>query len=298
MLKGIFPVLPTCFSSEGALDLTEQRKVIQFAINSGAHGIVFPGVASEYDYLTRKERNTLIELLAQEVGQKVPIVAGVSAPEVKEVIALMEDAGQHDISYFMLMAPAHLGSDLAKQKNYFARITNAFPTANIILQNAPEPIGAGLTAKQLIEIIAENPCITYIKEETIPSGPTISALQNESISHLLGVFGGGGARYIIDELHRGAVGAVPAVELIDLHVALFEAFQSGRIARARQLYRLSLPMLTAQKVYRMGLTKYVLQKRGVCNALSVRAPSIPLDEYARQDIDEMLDDLKQAEALG
>ncbi len=297
MLKGIFPVLPTCFSNEGTLNLNEQRKVIQFAINSGAHGIVFPGVASEYDYLTREERNTLIELLAEEVGQRVPVVAGVSAPEIKEVIALMEDAGKHDISHFMLMAPAHLGSDLSKQTNYFADITSAIPAGKIILQNAPQPIGAGLMAKQLIEIIAENPCITYLKEETIPSGPTISALQNESISHLLGVFGGGGARYIIDELHRGAIGAVPAVELIDLHVALFEAFQSGNIVRARQLYRLSLPLLTAQKVYRMGLTKYVLKKRGVSNGLSVRAPSIPFDEYARQDIDEMLKDLQQAKAI-
>ena len=130
-------------------------------------------------------------------------------------------------------------------------------------------------------------------EETLPSGPAITALQKADVPHLKGVFGGGGSRYIIDEFNRGAIGALPAIELTDLHVALYDAFVASDHKRARQLYRDSLPLLASQAIYRMRLTKYVLSKRGVATALHVRAPLPELDEFTRKDIDSMLSDLSE-----
>ena len=101
----------------------------------------------------------------------------------------------------------------------------------------------------------------------------------------------GQARYIIDELNRGAIGALPAVELTDLHVAIYEAHVAGDAERTRELYRWSLPLLVAQMIYRMRLTKYVLKQRGIADRLHVRAPLPELDEFARQDVDTMLADL-------
>ena len=126
------------------------------------------------------------------------------------------------------------------------------------------------------------------------SGPSITALQNADIPHLRGLFGGGGSRYVIDEFDRGAVAALPAVELTDLHVALYEAHVGGDHDRARKLYRLSLPLLVSQAIYRMRLTKYVLKKRGIADALHVRAPLPELDEFTCRDIDLMLADLVSA----
>ena len=95
----------------------------------------------------------------------------------------------------------------------------------------------------------------------------------------------------IDELDRGAVGAMPAVELTDLHVALWRAHAGGHHAEARRLYRLSLPLLVSQAVYRMRLTKHVLAKRGIADAPHVRAPLPGMDEVTRRDVDTMLGDL-------
>jgi 4-hydroxy-tetrahydrodipicolinate synthase len=148
-----------------------------------------------------------------------------------------------------------------------------------------------LTAKAIIEIAASVPAITYIKEETLPSGPAITALRAAAIPNVRGVFGGGGARYIIDELDRGACGAMPAVELTDLHVALWSAYASGDRAQARRLYGLSLPLLTAQAVYRMRLTKLVLAQRGIADARHVRASLPEMDAFTERDVATMLGDL-------
>ena len=292
MLSGIFPVIPTCFTESDGIDFESQRSVIRFALDAGAHGVVFPGVASEYNYLTPDERGTLISFVAEEVGGQVPIVGGASAPTPDEAIVAGKQALENGVTHLMLMAPKGLGDNIQAHSEFFSKVSTALPGAEFILQNAPSPVGAGLDAKAVLAIASENVAVTYAKEETLPSGPTITALQAANVPHLKGIFGGGGARYIINELDRGAIGAIPAVELTDVHVALFEAHSSGDHQRARELYRNSLPLLACQAIYRMRLTKYVLAKRRVADAQGVRAPLPPLDESAQRDVDQMLLDLE------
>ena len=291
MLQGIFPVIPTLFTARNELDLAGQRRVIRFALNAGAHGLVFPGVASEYSHLSLPEREQLLALVAAETAGKVPLVGGASAPTANDVIAAGTIAMKHGIRHLMIMAPVGLGADVAAHRTFFQQVAAGLPGAEIILQNAPTPTGAGLAAKAIVEIAASVPAITYIKEETLPSGPAITALRAAAIPNVQGVFGGGGARYIIDELDRGACGAMPAVELTDLHVALWSAYASGNRAQARRLYRLSLPLLTAQAVYRMRLTKLVLAQRGIADARHVRASLPEMDAFTERDVATMLGDL-------
>lgn len=291
MLQGIFPVLPTLFNARDELDLAAQRRVVRFALGAGAQGIVFPGVASEYSHLSLPEREELLALVAEEAGGKVPLVGGASAPTPAGVIAAGAIAMRHGIRHLMIMAPVGLGADVAAHRAFFEQVAAGLPGAEIILQNAPAPTGAGLGPQAIIGIAAGIPAITYVKEETLPSGPAITALRAADLPGLRGVFGGGGARHIIDELERGACGAMPAVELTDLHVALWRAYAAGERAEARRLYRLSLPLLVSQAIYRMRLTKHVLARRGIADAPHVRAPLPEMDACTRRDVDTMLADL-------
>lgn len=292
LLQGIFPVVPTLFCDDDTLNIAEQRRVIRWALDAGAHGLVFPGVASEYNFLTPTERGKLLEVVSNEVNGQVPIIGGASAQTAAEVITAGQQALQVGVNRLMIMAPKKLGTDVSEHKAFFLSIAKSLPSAEIILQNAPTPIGAGLNADSIALIASHVPSIKYIKEETLPSGPAISFLLKANIPNLLGVFGGGGSRYVIDEFNRGALAALPAIELTDLHVAIYEAHTGGNHPKARELYRLSLPLLVAQAVYRMRFTKYVLKKRNIANAEHVRALLPKFDEQSKLDIDQMLGDLQ------
>ena len=292
MLQGIFPVVPTLFTDDNQIDLEAQAKVIRFAIEAGANGLVFPGVASEYNHLTGSERSTLLELLSKETRGALPLVGGASASSADEVITAGAAARVHGIEHLMVMAPHGLGHDIEKHREFFAKVASALPGAEIILQNAPSPIGAGLSAESILELVRSVPSIRYVKEETLPSGPAITAIREAGLPNIKGVFGGGGARYIIDEFDRGAIGAMPAVELTDLHVALHRAYTAGDHAAARSIYRLSLPLLVSQAIYRMRFTKHVLKERGIVDSLHVRAPLPEMDSHAITDMRVMLADLQ------
>lgn len=292
MYTGIFPVIPTLFDSQGDLDLAAQKRVIEFVFASNIQGLVFPGVASESPYLSDAERTTLLTQLVREVDSRLPIIGGASAPTAEEASRNAETLRQHGIETAMIMAPAQLGEHAEAHIAFFRAIAQNVPDLRIMVQNAPSPTGAGLNAEELIALIQAVPSIRYVKEERLPSGPTITHLKENAPQNLLGIFGGGGARHVIDELDRGADGAMPAAELADLHAAIFKAHQQKKGALARSLYCQSLPLLTLQAIYRMRLTKQVLRKRGVENSGEVRAALPEIDPSTSALIDTLVDDLR------
>src|SRR5205823_2033930 len=103
-----------------------------------------------------------------------------------------------------------------------------------------------------------------------------------------GVLGGAGARYLLDELARGAIGTMPACELTDVHVRMVRAWRAGDTALARLLYNRTLPLLNFQAVFRWAATKEVLKRRGVIDDTTIRATGPRLDEQDRIELDTML----------
>lgn len=286
-LSGILPVLPTPFIQEG-VDVAAMRRIVRFALESGVDGVVFPGFASEVEMLTPVERTTLLEAVVSEVAGKMPVIAGASAPSVGEVVGHGRQALDLGVERLMIQPPRSIGAGAEAVAAFLGEVSAQLPGVEIILQNAPAPRGSDLSPQAVIDVVRQIPAVRYVKEETLPAGPAITAILSNPPEHLLGVIGGGGARYILDEYDRGACAAMPAVEIADLHVALDRAYRAGDKSAARALYVKSLPLLVLQAVYRMRLTKHVLGRRGVIDHPVVRAATPDLDPAATLDIDTCL----------
>lgn len=284
-LVGIFPVLPTPFDESGAVDVGAMSDLARFAITAGVSGVVFPGFASEVEHLTPEERETLLREVVTAGRGEVPVIAGASAETVKDVVAHGLVAQKLNIDFLMIQPPKGIGSDAADVIRFLTDIAAQLPGMQIILQNAPAPRGSDLSPETIIEVANAVPQVTYVKEETLPAGPAISAILETGPKTLVGVIGGGGARYILDEYERGACAAMPALEIADQHVALDHAWRKGDRATARRIYVQTLPLLTLQAVFRMRLTKHALMRRGILKNAVVRAPTANLDLISTADID-------------
>lgn len=288
-LSGAFPVLPTPFRNDGAIDETDFLSIIDFAIAAGAHGVVYPGVASEVDTLTPDERRRQVELLAQRIAGRIPIVIGTSDPDPAAASRHIAQAATIGAAAAMLMAPGQAGNDIALQIDYF-RAASANTVLPIMLQNQPKPIGAGLTPEEVAAVVRAVPAIRYVKEETQPCGQNLSRIAAALGDDIDGIFGGAGGRYIMDELNRGAAGTMPATELADIHADIVNAFRAGDTADARRLYSASLPLLNFQAVFRMHMTKESLRRRGVIRHTFVRGKGPRFDAGDRAELAALLDE--------
>lgn len=295
-LNGILPVLPTPFLKGGGVDLAAMPRLVRFAIDAGAGGVVFPGFASEVEQLTASERRDLLAQVVKAVDGKTAIIAGASAETVEEAVNHGSVARELGVNWLMIQPPKSIGSGAAEVIAFLSAVAAKLPSARFILQNAPAPRGSDLSPETIIEVANAVLEIAYVKEETLPAGPAITAILSAQPGQMLGVIGGGGARYILDEYARGACAAMPAIEIADKHVALDQAWRAGNKGKARDIYVRTLPLLTLQAVFRMRLTKHVMMRRGILDNTITRAPTPDLDAFSTADIDENLRELGMFDA--
>jgi len=291
---GVCPVLVTPFDALGAPDERSLARVVDYALECGADAVVFPGVASEVEQLTADERDALVALVARTVAGRVPLIVGASAKDLATSIRQVQLASAVGAAAAMVMAPAGLANDAEALRAHYREL-GAAASVPIMLQNAPPPAGAGFDMATIAPVVAAVAAIRYVKEEAMPCGQRITALLERpelaAATHFGGVLGGAGARYLLDELARGAIGTMPACELTDVHVALVQAWRAGDRKRARVLYNRSLPLLNFQAVFRWAMTKEVLRRRGVIDCAHVRAPGPRLDAQDRIELGIMLDEI-------
>jgi dihydrodipicolinate synthase/N-acetylneuraminate lyase len=287
MLSGVLPILPTIFTSSGAIDESGTRRVLDYILDSGAAGVVFPGLASEYDMLSREERLHMTQQIGEWIDGRVPFLVGASAASTEDAVAYAAEGGKSGASAAMILTPKAYADDLGAMAAFF-EAAHAGSGIDIMLQNAPPPMGIGLSLEKVAELARTVPGIAYVKEEAPPSGQRITKLTELAGGALRAVFGGAGGRYLIDELVRGAEGTMPACEITELHVAMLDRFRAGDEASARILFERTLPLLNMQAIFRWRLTKAVLQRRGLIDSAFVRAPGPELDRYDRYELDALL----------
>jgi 4-hydroxy-tetrahydrodipicolinate synthase len=286
-LAGVFPILPTIFRVSGELDLAGTRNVLEYILAAGAAGVVFPGLASEYDMLSIDERLELMAALGDWIDGRVPFVVGASHPDVTVATQLASAGAKAGAVAAMILTPHAHADNAEAMARYFNDIHAASGIA-IMLQNAPAPMGVGLGVTQVAALAAAVEGITYVKEETQPSGHRITALAAQARGNVAAVFGGAGARYVIDELQRGAIGTMPACEVTEVHVDMLARYSRGDVAGARDLFERTLPLLSMQAVFRWRLTKAVLLRRGLISNAHVRAPGPALDAWDERELDALL----------
>jgi 4-hydroxy-tetrahydrodipicolinate synthase len=288
-LGGVLPIVATPFRADGAPDEGDLARVVEFIVSAGADGLVFPGVASEFETLEPDERRHLVEVVAQANRGRLPLVIGVSTASAAESAAYAEQARTLGAAAVMAMSPSSMKGDMKAIAGFYRTV--AAVGVPVMLQNQAPPTGCALTMEQVAALIEGVPGIPYVKEEVMPCGQRIGALLALRPKGMLAVFGGAGGRYITDELARGAAGTMPACELVDMHVRQFKAHRGGDTAEVRRLFNRMLPLLNFQAVFRMAMTKEVLRRRGVIAATQVRAPGPKLDAGDQRELEVMLAEL-------
>jgi len=289
--RGVFTIPCTPFTDTGALDLASLRSEIAFCVDAGAHGIVAPVAASEAWTLTDEERRTVAEVLVETVAGRIPVVIGVSTGSAEASIIFARHAAAIGADAVIALPPSGPPASLEAIFAAFQKLSAAV-TIPIFVQNIDPPYGTRLPAAFVARLVRELEHVSWVKEETMPPGHAISAEIALAGTDLHGVMGGIAGRYLLDEVRRGACGTMPACEVTDVHVLIWEALAAGDERRARELFNRLLPLLNYE-ARTLGVCKAILVRRGVIATDYMRQHAgNPLDELDRRELDAILDDLR------
>ena len=91
MFKGSIPALITPFKN-GALDIETLKKLVEWHIAEGSHGLVPVGTTGESPTLTHREHEIVIEEVVKAAAGRIPVIAGAGSNNTAEGIRLIQHA--------------------------------------------------------------------------------------------------------------------------------------------------------------------------------------------------------------
>jgi len=289
--RGVFAIPPTPFLEDGALDEESLRRCVDFCIDAGAHGVVSPVNASEFWTLTDDERKRVAEIVVEQTDGRAMTVIGVQGASIPHAVLFARHAEAIGAAAVIAMPPYVRPVPPPIIAAYFAALDEAL-TIPICIQNHDPPGGTRMTPEFVVHLINELEHVRYIKEETFPPQQAITAEIARGGEKLRGVMGGVAGRYLLDEYRRGACGTMPACEVADVHVQVWDALEAGDERSARDLMDHLLPLLNYEALYGAAVYKEVLRRRGVIRTNYLRSHlGNPLDAGNGRELDAILADL-------
>jgi len=290
--RGIFTIPSTPFKENGEIDIPSFRRLVDFCIECGAHGLVFPVNASEFSALSDAERFQLSEVLVEQNAGRLPAIIGVASVS-QEVVAQFakhaRDIGAHGV---IAMPPYVRRTGISEEVifDYYQKISDV-AQITIFIQNYVPPIGTDMSAEFLLKLCREIEHVEYIKEETVPTTIKLTAVLKGNDGSCKGVFGGAGGRYLIEEYRRGSCGNMPGCHVTDVVVAFWNALEAGDEQGAMYIYKEMAPLFFFERQL-PGCYKEVLYRRGVIDCPLKRNGAMPLDEISSKYLDEILKGLE------
>ncbi len=285
--KGVYPILPTPFLADGALDLNSLRRLIRYQRKVGVHGVAVLGHMGEAIHLSEAERRLVLETVLEEAApsageQGLDVWVGVRAFGTMGCVEQSKMADELGASA-VFVAPVNVQNDEVLYQ-HFKTVAEAI-SIPVIIHDYPTSFTVTLSV-DLISRLGRDGICPYIKQEEYPVGPKTSAIIEQSAGSV-GVFGGLGAIYYMEELDRGALGIASGFSFSDLLVEIFELFDSGDKEGARALFDKTASLFRYEFQPKLGLPlrKHVYLKRGIFETDFVRAPSLKLDQQTKDEFE-------------
>ncbi len=274
-LDGVFGVLPTAFHDDGALDLDGTGALARANRAAGVAGVTVLGVMGEAAELSEDERRRVVATVVASVSP-LPVVVGVSGDSREIVSDRARDAAGWGVRAVMVSPARTLGLHDAVD----AAAVGGLP---IVIQDYPAGSGVPLDPETIAVVVDGCRLVAGVKAEAPPTSGLIATLRTSHPE--LGLLGGLGGLFLVDELRAGATGVMTGFALPDRLVSIVAMFATDP-AGAERAWTSLLPLIRFEAFQPLALAarKEVWRLRGVIGSARCRRPGARLDDRARNDV--------------
>ena len=250
----------------------------------------------EAQKLSPDESKNVMNRVIKRVDGRVPVIVGVSNPDIKKLIKLSNSAMAAGAAGIMV-APNSSHHNDETIFNYYVEVDKALESKiPMIYQDFPLVTKAPISLDCLMRIIREIPQVVMLKHEDWPGLEKLSELRSRSKAEGLrriSILCGNGGLYLPQELSRGADGAMTGFAYPEMLVSVCKKFENGDHDDAEDLFDLYLPVIKheQQPGYGLAVRKETLHRRGAISSSKVRTPGPSMSSADHKDLDRLLERL-------
>lgn len=291
--KGVYIIAATPFLDDDSIDFDSIDTLTDFYLEKGVTGITILGMMGEAQKLTPEESQAVMNRVIDRVAGRVPVVVGVSNPDMDKLVALSNSAMKAGAAGVMVAPnPSHDSDEIIY--DYYVAVDKALNSKiPMIYQDFPLVTKAPVSVDCLMRIIRDVPQVVMLKHEDWPGLGKLSELRSKSAEQGLrriSILCGNGGLYLPQELGRGADGAMTGFAYPEMLVGVCEKYATGDMDAADDLFDQYLPVIKheQQPGYGLAVRKETLHRRGVITSAKVRTPGPTMSTDDHKDLDRLL----------
>ncbi|CCH76428.1 dihydrodipicolinate synthase [Nostocoides japonicum T1-X7] len=276
---------------DGSLDLEGAKALARHLVDQGHDGLVVNGTTGESATLTSRESIEMVAVVADAVGDRAAIVAGVGSNNTAHSVDMAARARDAGATGLLLVSPYY---NKPTQPGLVAHCRAVADTTDlpVMLYDIPGRTGIPFASETLVQL-AEHPRILAVKDA---KGDQWASTKVMAATDLL--YYSGADEVNLALLAQGAVGVVSVVG----HVAgreyagMVAAVDRGDLPAAREIHRRLIPAVDAIMSTSQGaiMAKAALVELGVIEHATVR---LPLVESPPEHLEILRRGLKEAGLL-
>jgi 4-hydroxy-tetrahydrodipicolinate synthase len=281
MFKGSYPALVTPFK-DGAVDFDALKKLVDWHVAEGSHGLVPVGTTGESPTLSHSEHGQVIEAVVKASAGRVPVIAGAGSNNTAEGIDLIRHAEKVGATAALVVTPYY---NKPTQRGMIAHFRALHDASNlpIIIYNIPGRSVVDMLPDTMGEL-AKLPRIVGVKDAT---GKIERVSQQRATCGRDFIQLSGEDATALGFNAHGGVGCISVTANVAprLCAEFQEATLRGDYAKALDYQDRLMPLHEAIFI-EPGLVgaKYGLSKLGLCRE-EVRMPLTTLLESTKEKID-------------
>ncbi len=162
MFKGSLPALVTPFT-DGQVDLDALKKLVDWHIDQGSHGLVPVGTTGESPTLTHAEHDLVVKTVVDHAAGRVKVIAGAGSNNTAETVRLVQAAKEAGADAALVVTPYY---NKPTQAGLIAHFTAAADCGlPIIIYNIPGRSSVDMSVATMAEL-AKHPMIVGVKDAT------------------------------------------------------------------------------------------------------------------------------------
>ncbi len=162
MFKGSLPALVTPFSN-GQVDVDALKKLVNWHVDQGSHGLVPVGTTGESPTLTHAEHDLVVETVVNEAAGRIPVIAGAGSNNTAETVRLVQAAKKAGADAALVVTPYY---NKPTQRGLIAHFTAAADCGlPIFIYNIPPRSVVDMTPDTMAEL-AKHDMIIGVKDAT------------------------------------------------------------------------------------------------------------------------------------